>query len=338
MKALRTPDDRFGNLPDFPHEPRYTQVPDGDGGTLRIHHIDEGPADGPIVLCMHGQPTWSFLYRRMVPILTDAGLRVVAPDLVGFGRSDKPAAREDFSYNRQVAWMNAWLIANDLRGITFVGQDWGGLIGLRLVAENPERFDRVVISNTGLPLPRALPQDRIDTVKEFRANAPTPSMSEMGKALSGRLSVPSELRFAYWQKWAWDTADIPVAMIIAGTMRDAPLSPGELAAYDAPFPDASYKMGPRAMPSLVPTLPDDPAISEQEAAWKVLSEWRKPFVCAFTDDDPVTRGGDAPFRENVPGAAGQPHTTIEGGGHFLQETRAEPFAQVIVEAIHRSNP
>jgi haloalkane dehalogenase len=338
MKALRTPDDRFGDLPDFPHEPRYTQVADGDGGTLRIHHIDEGPADGPIVLCMHGQPTWSFLYRRMVPVLTDAGLRVVAPDLVGFGRSDKPAAREDFSYNRQVAWMNAWLIANDLRGITFVGQDWGGLIGLRLVAENPERFDRVVISNTGLPLPRALPQDRIDAVKEFRANAPTPSMSEMGKALSGRLSVPSELRFAYWQKWAWDTADIPVAMIIAGTMRDAPLSPGELAAYDAPFPDASYKMGPRAMPSLVPTLPDDPAISEQEAAWKILSEWRKPFVCAFTDDDPVTRGGDAPFRENVPGAAGQPHTTIEGGGHFLQETRAEPFAQVIVEAIHQSNP
>jgi len=151
MKILRTPDDRFGDLPDFPFEPRYTEIPDGDRGMLRIHHIDEGPAKGPIVLCMHGQPTWSFLYRRMLSILTDAGLRVVAPDLVGFGRSDKPAAREDFSYNGRVAWMNAWLIANDLRGVTFVGQDWGGLIGLRLVAQNPERFDRVVVSITGLP-------------------------------------------------------------------------------------------------------------------------------------------------------------------------------------------
>jgi haloalkane dehalogenase len=335
MKVLRTPDERFGEVPDFPYEPRYTEVADGDGGTLRIHHVDEGPADGPVVLCMHGQPTWSFLYRHMIPILTDAGLRVVAPDLVGFGRSDKPAALEDFSYNGQVAWMNAWLDANDLRGVTFVGQDWGGLIGLRLVADNPERFDRVAISNTGLPLPRALPQDRIDAVKEFRANAPTPSMSEMGKALSGRLSVPNELRFAYWQKWSWETADIPVAMIIAGTMRDAPLSPGELAAYDAPFPDASYKMGPRAMPSLVPTLPADPPNPPQAAAWEVFSEWRKPFLCAFTDDDPVTRGGDAPFREKVPGAAGQPHITIEGGGHFLQETRAKEFSQVIIEAIER---
>ncbi len=335
MKLLRTPDERFADLPGFSYEPRYTQVPDGDGGTLRIHHVDEGPADGPVVLCMHGQPMWSYLYRRMIPILVGAGLRVIAPDLVGFGRSDKPAAREDFSYNAQVAWMNDWLVANDFRGVTFVGQDWGGLIGLRLVAENPERFDRVVISNTGLPLPRDLPEDRVNAVKKFRAHAPTPSMSEMGKALSGRLPLPNELRFAYWQKWAYDTEDIPVSMIVAGTLRGTALSPQELAAYDAPFPDASYKMGPRAMPSLVPTLPDDPANPAQRAAWEVFAKWNKPFLCAFTDDDPVTRGGDVPFREKVPGAADQPHATIEGGGHFVQETRAEEFAQLIVESVAR---
>jgi haloalkane dehalogenase len=333
MKVLRTPDERFIDLPDFPYEPHYTDIPDGDGGTLRIHHVEAGPADGPVVLCMHGQPTWSFLYRKMLPILADAGLRVIAPDLVGFGRSDKPAAREDFSYNAQVGWMDAWLRANDLRGVTLVGQDWGGLIGLRLVSENPERFDRVVISNTGLPLPRKLPQDRIDAAKEFRKNAPTPSMSEMGQALSGRLSVPNEVRFAYWQKWTWETENIPVGMVIAGSLRKHPLSANELAAYDAPFPDATYKMGPRAMPSLVPTLPDDPAIPAQAAAWKVFSEWDKPFLCAFTDNDPVTRGADVPFKEKVPGAAGQPHTTIEGGGHFVQETRPEEFSRIIIEAV-----
>ena len=333
MKVLRTPDERFIDLPDFPYEPHYTDIPDGDGGTLRIHHVEAGPADGPVVLCMHGQPTWSFLYRKMLPILADAGLRVIAPDLVGFGRSDKPAAREDFSYNAQVGWMDAWLRANDLRGVTLVGQDWGGLIGLRLVSENPERFDRVVISNTGLPLPRKLPQDRIDAVKEFRKNAPTPSMSEMGQALSGRLSVPNEVRFAYWQKWTWETENIPVGMVIAGSLRKHPLSANELAAYDAPFPDATYKMGPRAMPSMVPTLPDDPAVPAQAAAWKVFSEWDKPFLCAFTDNDPVTRGADVPFKEKVPGAAGQPHTTIEGGGHFVQETRPEEFSRIIIEAV-----
>lgn len=337
MKVLRTPDERFRDLPDFCYEPRYTDVPDGDGGSLRIHHVDEGPADGPVVLCMHGQPTWSYLYRRMIPILVGAGLRVIAPDLVGFGRSDKPAARENFSYGAQVAWMNGWLVANDFRGATLVGQDWGGLIGLRLVAENPERFDRVVISNTGLPLPRDIPEDRVAAVKEFRANAPTPSMSDMGKALSGRLSVPNELRFAYWQKWTWETENIPVGKTIAGSIRDSALSPNEIAAYDAPFPDASYKMGPRAMPSLVPTLPDDPAIPAQRAAWEVFSKWQKPFLCAFTDDDPVTRGADVPFREKVPGAADQPHTTIEGGGHFLQETRAEQFSRIIIDFIGRPN-
>jgi len=337
MKALRTPDARFQELEGFSYEPRYTDVPDGSDGVLRIHHIDEGPADGPVVLCMHGQPTWSYLYRHMIPILVGAGLRVIAPDLVGFGRSDKPATREDYTYNAQVGWMNAWLVANDLQGVTFVGQDWGGLIGLRMVADHPERFDRVVVSNTGLPVPQNLSQDRVDAVKEFRANAPTPSISDMGKALSGRLDLPNELRFAYWQKWTSETENIPVGMIIAGSIRDPALSPKDIAAYDAPFPDASYKMGPRAMPSLVPTLPDDPSIPAQVAAWKVFSEWQKPFLCAFTDDDPVTRGADVPFREKIPGAAGQPHTTIEGGGHFLQETRPEQFSQIIIDAIGRSN-
>ncbi len=183
MKVLRTPDERFTDLPGFPFSPHYTDVPDGESGTLRVHHVDEGPEGAPIVLCMHGQPTWSYLYRHMIPVLTGAGLRVLAPDLVGFGRSDKPAAREDYSYQRQVDWLTAGLVQNDLRGVTVLGQDWGGLIGLRMVAENPERFDRVVAANTGLPNPTEISQERIDAVRTFRRDAPTPTMQEVMQAL-----------------------------------------------------------------------------------------------------------------------------------------------------------
>ncbi len=336
MESLRTPDERFANLPNFPYEPHYTEIDDGDGGTLRVAHIDAGPKDGPVVLCMHGQPTWSFLYRKMIPILVADGLRVIAPDLVGFGRSDKPAAREDFSYNRQVEWMTRWMEANDLTGMTLVGQDWGGLIGLRMAAENPDRFDRIVAANTGLPLALELPEDRFAAVKEFlSASTPTPTMEEMMGAISSIDPEVREQKFAYWQKWTWETEDLPIAMVMGFSMAGAgsPLSPEEVAAYDAPFPSPAYKMGPRAMPTQVPMLPDAPCLEEQKAAWKVFSEWQKPFLCSFTDNDPVTAGGAAVFQARVPGTQGQPHQTIEGGGHFLQETRGEQFAQIVSDFV-----
>ncbi len=333
MKILRTPDSRFENLPGYPFAPHYTDVPDGDGGKLRIHHVDEGPRDGEIVLCMHGQPSWSYLYRHMIPVLNEAGLRVLAPDLVGYGRSDKPAAREDYSFQRQVDWLTAWLTQNDVRGATFLGQDWGGLIGLRMVAENPDRFDRIVVANTGLPTPGPISQDRVDAVRDFRANKPTPTLPEMTAAISGEGSRHPEMAFAHWQKWTWETEDIPVGLFIAGTIDGRTLSPEETAAYDAPFPDASFKMGPRAMPSQVPTLPDDPSIPANRRAWKSLANWKKPLLCAFSDNDAVTAGGDERFRKEVPGASGQAHVTIKGGGHFLQEGRGEELARAVASFI-----
>jgi haloalkane dehalogenase len=332
MKSLRTPDARFVNLSGVRYAPRYTEVPDGEGGTLRIHHIDEGR--GPAVLCMHGQPTWSYLYRHMIPVLVAAGLRVIAPDLVGFGRSDKPAAREDYTYERQVAWFDAWLRKNDLRDLTFLGQDWGGLIGLRVVAAKPERFARVVVANTGLPAPQDTPQANIDAVRRFREEAPTPTLPEMQAALTGRSRQPvPELAFAHWQKWTWETEDIPVGALIAGSVDGRTLSAGEVAAYDAPFPDPSYKMGPRAMPSQVPTLSTSPSAAENRRAWEVFARWEKPLLCAFSDNDPVTGGGSRAFLERVPGAKGQPHATIQGGGHFLQEGRGVELAEIVARFV-----
>ncbi len=336
MRALRTPDERFRDLPGFPFEPHYTQVPDGDGGMLRIHHVDAGPSGDGIVLCMHGQPTWSYLYRHMIPVLTGAGLRVLAPDLVGFGRSDKPAAREDYTYERQVAWLNAWLRQNDVRDATLVAQDWGGLIGLRMVAENPDRFARVVVSNTALPAPQDVPHAQADALREFRRTLPTPTMQEMARALANPDPAAPGRSFAYWQKWTWETEDIPVGLLVAGVVDGRTLSPAEISAYDAPFPDASYKMGPRAMPSQVPTLPDDPALPGNLRAWQVLEKWERPFLCAFTDNDPVSKGFDRAFRERVPGSRGQPHTTIHGGGHFVQEGRGELFARLVVDFVKGS--
>ncbi|MEM7410958.1 MAG: haloalkane dehalogenase [Myxococcota bacterium] len=333
MKTLRTPDARFENLPGYAFAPHYTEVDDGDGGTLRIHHVDEGPADGPLVLCMHGQPTWSYLYRLMIPRLIDAGLRVVAPDLVGFGRSDKPAAREDYSYQRQVDWMTRWLVQNDLRDTTFVGQDWGGLIGLRMVAENPERFARVVIANTGIPVPQNVTEERVAAVERFRREAPTPSLPEVMAAIGKGNPEAPEAAFAYWQKWCWDTEDIPVSAPIVGSLDGRQATPEEIAAYEAPFPDPSYKMGPRAMPTQVPTLPNDPSVPANQRAWEVFSKWEKPFLCCFSDNDPVSQGGEQPFLSRVPTAKNQP---IQGGGHFLQEGRADEFAQRIIDFVAAS--
>lgn len=301
MQVLRTPDERFANLPDFPFAPHYTNVKDADGDTLRIAAIDEGPRNAAPVLLLHGEPTWSFLYRKIISRLVSAGHRVVAPDLVGFGRSDKPAAREDYTYERHVAWMSDWLRANDLKNITFFGQDWGGLVGLRLVAAMPERFARVVIGNTGLPV--------------------------------GSGATPA---FEAWLQFSQSVPVFPTSQIVkGGCVRD--LTDAEKAAYDAPFPDESYKAGARQFPALVPVKPDMASVEENKAAWKVLEKFEKPFLTAFSDQDAITRGGEARFQQVVPGARNQQHVTITGGGHFLQEDQPDQIADVIDAFIKRTS-
>jgi haloalkane dehalogenase len=316
VKTLRTPDERFADLPGFPFEPNYCDVradpsadtstdtsTDTDTGTLRIHYLDEGPPDAAPVLLLHGEPSWCFLYRTMIPVLVDAGHRVIAPDLVGFGRSDKPAETTDYTYARHVDWMSQALFGNlDLRDITFFGQDWGGLVGLRLVAEQPDRFARIVVGNTGLPDGQRTPNDA----------------------------------FMAWQKFSRESPTFPIGQIINGGCT-SDLSPEVIAAYDAPFPDDSFKAGARIFPSLVPTTPDDPAAVHNQAAWDVLKQFDRPFLCAFSDSDPVTKGGQRAFIGTVPGTADQPHTTVVGGGHFLQEDRGPELAQIIVDFIERTS-
>src|SRR3954453_18352867 len=299
MHILRTPDERFIDLPGFPWTPRYVEVADGDGGALRVACIDEGPADAEPVLLLHGEPSWSFLYRWMIPVLLDAGLRVVAPDLVGFGRSDKPSEPSDYSYARHVEWMRSAVLDElGLTGITLVGQDWGGLIGLRLVAEHADRFARVVVANTGLP--------------------------------TG--DQPMTDAFLAWQRFALESPRFEVGRIVSNG-SGTPLAPEVVAAYDAPFPDDSYTAGARAFPALVPTRPDDPAAADNRAAWEALTRWEKPFLTAFSDGDPITGGGERVFQKLVPGAQGMPHTTLRGGGHFLQEDVGPDLARVVVDLI-----
>jgi haloalkane dehalogenase len=296
MNVLRTPDERFQALPGYPFAPHYTEVTGG----IRIHHVDEGPRDGAPIVMMHGEPSWSYLYRKMVPLLVGAGMRVVVPDLVGFGRSDKPASRTDYTYARHVEWMRAALFDEiGLDGITFLGQDWGGLIGLRLVAEHPERFRRVVAANTGLP-----------TGDDHMSDA-----------------------FFAWQKFSQEVPELPVGRIVGGGCTSSP-SDEIIAAYDAPYPDESFKEGARQFPLLVPTRPDDPASQANRRAWEVLAKFDKPFLCAFSDSDPITRGADERFKGVVPGTRGQAHTTIVGGGHFLQEDRPEDLASAVIEFVN----
>jgi haloalkane dehalogenase len=299
---VRTPDERFAGLSDFPFSPHYLEVGSGDGDMLRMHYLDEGPRDGEVVLLLHGEPSWSYLYRWMIPVLVDAGLRAVAIDLVGFGRSDKPTRRDDYTYAAHVDWTWAAIEAIGLTDVTLVCQDWGGLIGLRLVGEHPERFARVVAANTMLPTGDHHP----------------------GEA------------FLAWQRFSQETPEFPVGRIIDGGCVSS-LPPDVIAAYDAPFPDDSYKAGARQFPLLVPTSPDDPAAPANRAAWEVLSRFDRPFLCAFSDSDPITAGADAVLRKLIPGAKGQPELTIAGGGHFLQEDKGRELASAVVEFV-RSTP
>jgi len=299
MELLRTPDECFAGLADYPFEAHYAEVPSGDGGRLRVHYVDEGPSDGEVVVLLHGEPSWSYLYRKMIPVLVAAGLRCVAPDLVGFGRSDKPAERGDYTYERHVGWMRACLFdVVELRDVTLVGQDWGGLIGLRLVGEHPDRFARVVAANTFLPTGDRPPTDA----------------------------------FLAWQRYSQETPEFAVGRIVNGGCA-TDLGPEVVAAYDAPFPEERFKAGARQFPVIVPTRPDDPAVAANRRAWEVLERWDRPFLTAFSDGDPITRGGDRVLQERIPGATGQRHTTITGAAHFLQEDRGEELAGVVAAFV-----
>lgn len=297
MKVLRTPDERFAGLADYPFAPHYLTVTDADGTELRIHYVDEGPRDAAPILLMHGEPSWSYLYRKFVPILVARGHRVIAPDLIGFGKSDKPAARSDYTFERHVAWMSDWLTALDLTNITLFCQDWGGLIGLRLVAAFPDRFARLVVSNTGLPV-----------------------------------GTGSSEGFDAWLAFSQNVPQFPVGFIVnGGTTRD--LTAAEIAAYDAPFPDETYKEGARQFPALVPITPDHASVAENRAAWAVLEHFDRPVLTAFGDKDAITKGGERAFIDRIPGARGQPHRIIAGGGHFIQEDAPEELCGLIDDLI-----
>ena len=293
MKILRTPDARFANLPDFPFTPHYCEVKDSDGTALRIHYLDEGPASANPVLLMHGEPSWSFLYRRIVARLAARGHRVVAPDLIGFGRSDKPADQSDYTFERHVRWMSDWMDSTRLTNITLFCQDWGGLIGLRLVAAFPEKFARVIAANTGLPTGNGFSEG-----------------------------------FQRWLEFSQSTPTLPIGQIVGMGSRRG-LSDAEKAAYDAPFPDETFKAGARRFPALVPISPQHGSVAENKAAWQVLEKFTKPFLTAFSDSDPITKGGDLIFQDRVPGSKGQKHVTITDAGHFLQEDKPDEIADLI---------
>jgi len=299
MELLRTPDERFADIPEYPFAPNWADVStpdDPEAPVIRVHYLDEGPADGTPILLLHGEPSWSYLYRTMIPVLVEAGYRCIAPDQVGFGKSDKPTATDDYTYARHVEWMRQLLCEHlDLRNVIFFGQDWGGLVGLRLLAENPDRFDRIIVGNTGLPTGHG--------------------MSEA---------------FDQWRTFSQTVDVLPIGMILQGATTTE-LSDAVVAAYEAPYPDESYKAGARIWPALVPVEPDDPAVAANLAAWDVLRGWTKPLLTTFSDQDPVTGGGHRIFEREVPGAQGQPHVIIEGGGHFLQEDCGPLIAQTMVD-------
>ncbi len=295
MDILRTPDSRFDNLEGYSFAPHYRDVAAPGAPSLRMHHIDEGPRDGSPVLLLHGEPTWSYLYRTMIPPLIAAGHRVLAPDLIGFGRSDKPTRIEDYTYQRHVDWLAAWITGLDLRDITVVVQDWGSLIGLRIAAEHPDRFSKLFIANGYLPT----------------AESPTPAA------------------FSIWRGFAKYSPVLPVGRIVDfGTVRR--LSPAVRAGYDAPYPDRRYKAGARAFPLLVPTSPDNPAIPANRRAWEVLGRWDKPVLCVFGSRDPILGRADRALIRHIPGAAGQPHARINAG-HFIQEDAGPELARRLLD-------
>lgn len=297
MNVLRTPDKYFENLPDYPFAAHYAEV-----DNIRMHYVDEGPRDGEVVLLLHGEPSWSFLYRHMIPDLVAAGYRCIAPDLIGFGKSDKPDKISDHSYAGHVTWMSVFIAQLNLQRITLFCQDWGSLIGLRVAAENEARFARIVLANGGLP--------------------------------TGEATLPP--MFYKWQRFAKYSPYFPIGKIIKKGVQTH-LSKEVVAAYNAPYPSSKYKKATRAMPQLVPTTPDNPAALANQKAWEVFERWHKPFLTAFSNKDPITRGGQGVWQHKVPGAQGQIHVCIEGAGHFLQEEKGPELARVVIKFC-RDNP
>ncbi|MBB3764964.1 haloalkane dehalogenase [Sphingomicrobium lutaoense] len=295
MTIFRTDEERFADVPDYPFAPHYFHVHLDGGEVARQHYLDEGPSEGPVILLLHGEPSWSFLYRHMIPPLVEAGNRVIAPDLIGFGKSDKPTRRSDYSYAAHAGWLGQLLDHLGLRDIGLFCQDWGGLLGLRHVGMNPQRFAFVVASNTFLPVGAGSPSDA----------------------------------FVAWREYATTNPAFNIGGVIQrATVRH--LSDAEVAAYDAPFPNEESKAGARAFPALVPVARDDPGAQDNLTAWEGLSRYERPFLTLFTDEDPVTRGGERYFQEMVPGAAGQPHRIVEGAGHFCQEDAPEIFVEALL--------
>ncbi|MBP8926913.1 MAG: alpha/beta fold hydrolase [Pseudomonadales bacterium] len=306
MKVFRTPDTRFVGLPDFAFEPHYLEVHDAQLGALRMHYVDEGPRNAPAVLMLHGEPSWSFAWRHVIAGVVAGGFRAIAPDHIGFGRSDKPAVRGDYSYVRFVDWMDEFVETLDLHDITLLCQDWGGPIGLSVLARQPQRFAAVVAGNTLLPNCEAPP----------RGVAPWP-----GKQIED------------WVALCATSEDLPVAEIVSGSGVRA-LADAVKAGYDAPFPDARYKAGALAFTGLIPTHEHMPGVMENRAVWRVLEQWHKPFVTAFSDADPSTRDWAAVFRERIPGARNTLHTTIDDAGHFLQEEQGAALAAVVLRVLN----
>ena len=308
MEILRTPDERFAGLPDHPFAPHYLEVPGPQGKALRMHFVDEGPRGAPVVLLLHGEPTWSFLYRKMIPVIAAAGLRAVAPDHIGFGRSDKPALRTAYTYAAHVDWTLALLGALDLRDVTLVCQDWGGPIGLSALAAQPERFSRVVAANTILP---TVDPELTKGVLEWRSDA----------LLDWILASQRMPRFSAGE-------------IVAGVCR-RPVPAEVVRGYDAPFPDERHLAAARQFPALIPITPGDPGAERNRATWRVLERFERPFLTAYSDGDPATRGWETIFQRRVPGARGQPHATIRDAGHFLQEDAGPELAKVVVDFVAR---
>lgn len=336
MQFVRTNDSRFSNLSGYSFEPSYIDVPDLDGGKLRMHYVDEG--EGEVILCLHGQPSWSYLYRKMIPLFVEAGYRVIAPDLIGFGKSDKPTDRENYSYANHVAWITSLIEQVDLSNITLVCQDWGGLIGLRAAAENSDRFARIVIANTSLPDAQGIADDQIaplsDRMRGYYDSLPVhTNVKEMGVAMG---ADTSGMGFLHWVKFCAESDGFSPQDVLTLSCGGT-LNAEEQLAYGAPFPDETFLAGGRQFPSLVPIFPDNPAISANRAAWKVFESWDKPVLTAFSDSDPITAGRHVRFQESIPGAKKQPHITIKGAGHFLQEQAPKELAEATI-ALIRDNP